>query len=145
MDPDCLTVEELMRPRSLACLGFILLAACAGTAVPDSSALLGPDWVIEDIGGRGILDNSMVTLRFEEGGRSGGKGSCNTYGVGYQIDGEKITFEQPFSTMMACAEALMNQERALFDLLPQITRFDIADDGALVLSTTDGRTITARR
>lgn len=134
-----------MRLRSLPCLGFVVLAACAGAGAPKASALLGPEWVIEDIGGRGIVDNSVATLRFEEGGRSGGKGSCNTYGAGYQVDGEKITFEQPFSTMMACEEALMNQERALFDLLPLVTRFDIADDGALILSTADGRTITARR
>jgi heat shock protein HslJ len=124
----------------------ISMAACAqGNGAPEASVLLGPEWVVDDIGGRGIIDNSRVTLNFEAEGRSGGKGSCNTYGAGYKTEGSKITFEQPFSTMMACAEALMNQERAFFDLLPQIRQFDISDDGALILTTEDGRTITARR
>lgn len=126
-------------------LGLALGACAHGAGGPTASALLGPEWVVEDIGGRGIIDDSRVTLAFDTEGRSGGKGSCNTYGAGYETDGDKITFEQPFSTMMACAEALMNQERAFFDLLPQIRRFDIADDGALILTAEDGRTITARR
>lgn len=131
--------------HALPLLALAALGACAGTKGPDASVLQGPEWVIEDIDNRGIIDNSRVTLQFDPEGRSGGKGSCNTYGAGYKVAGDKITFEQPFSTMMACAEALMNQERAYLDLLPQITRFDIADDGALILSTADGRTITARR
>lgn len=129
----------------LALSGLALGACAQGGGDAPASALLGPEWVVEDIAGRGIVDNSRVTLSFEAEGRSGGKGSCNTYGAGYRAEGNKITFEQPFSTMMACAEALMNQEHAFFDLLPVIRRFDIADDGALILSTEDGRTITARR
>lgn len=136
------------RPRFLRRPAVVLLlavGACAQGGGDPSAALRGPEWVVEDIAGRGIVDESRVTLNFEADGSSGGKGSCNTYGAGYTTDGNKIAFEQPFSTMMACAEALMNQERAFFDLLPLIRRFDIAVDGALVLTAEDGRTITARR
>lgn len=134
------------RPWPLIGLSCSFLAACAqGNAALDATALTGPEWVVEDIAGRGIIDNSRVTLNFDAEGRAGGTGSCNTYGAGYRTEGSRITFEQPFSTMMACAEALMNQERGFFDLLPQIRRFDIADDGALILATEDGRTIIARR
>lgn len=137
---------QISLPRlSIVALGLAASACAQGAGGAPASALLGPEWVVEDIAGRGIIDNSRVTLNFEAEGRSGGKGSCNTYGAGYQTDANKITFESPFSTMMACAEALMNQERVFFDLLPEIKRFDIADDGALILSTEDGRTITARR
>ena len=47
--------------------------------------------------------------------------------------------------MMACPEALMNQERKLLDLLPSVETFRIDESGALVLNTADGKKITARR
>lgn len=132
--------------KILPLIGAFSLAACAHSATTPSAAdLQGAEWVVADIAGAALVDKSRVTLNFDAEGRSGGTGSCNTYGAGYQIEGSKITFEQPFSTMMACEPALMDQERRYFDLLPQIRAFDIADDGALVLSTEDGRTIVARR
>jgi heat shock protein HslJ len=139
-------VLNRIRLLSFIAPASMLLAACAHSgAGPSAADLQGAEWVIEHIAGGGIIDNSRVTLNFDTEGRSGGMGSCNTYGAGYNIEGSKITFEQPFSTMMACAPALMEQERRYFDLLPEIRRFAIADDGALILSTEDGRTITARR
>ena len=132
--------------RFLSLIIPLSLAACAhGGGAPSAADLQGAEWVVADIAGGGIVANSRVTLNFDAEGRSGGMGSCNTYGAGYQIEGDKITFEQPFSTMMACEPALMEQERRYFDLLPQIRRFNIADDGALILSAEDGRKIIARR
>jgi heat shock protein HslJ len=46
---------------------------------------------------------------------------------------------------MACSLALDNQEREFMRLLAAVNRFDISDDGALLLVTGDGKTITARR
>ena len=47
--------------------------------------------------------------------------------------------------MMACPEALMNQERIVLDLLPRIVRFEIDATGELVLFAADGPAIRARR
>ncbi|MFZ2217627.1 MAG: META domain-containing protein, partial [Rhodoferax sp.] len=63
----------------------------------------------------------------------------------YQSDGKTLTIEPAGTTMMACPQALMNQERKLLDLLPKITQFRMDGTGALVLSTADGRTVVARR
>lgn len=49
------------------------------------------------------------------------------------------------TTMMACPEALMNQEQKLLSLLAQVKSYAIDTTGALVLTTTDGNTILARR
>lgn len=49
------------------------------------------------------------------------------------------------ATSMACPEALMNQEHRLLDLLPAVKGYSVDDTGALILSTSDGKTITARR
>lgn len=136
----------MMICRLLPLIIPLSLAACAHAGgAPSAADLQGTEWVAAEIAGSGVVDNSRVTLNFDAEGRSGGMGSCNTYGAGYQVEGSKITFEQPFSTMMACEPELMDQERRYFDLLPQIRTFDIADDGALILSTEDGRKIIARR
>jgi len=37
------------------------------------------------------------------------------------------------STMMACHEPLMEQERRMLDALEQVTRFDVTEDGTLLL------------
>ena len=47
--------------------------------------------------------------------------------------------------MMACPEALMNQERKLLQLLPKVQRYRIDASGALVLETASGDAIVARR
>jgi hypothetical protein len=46
--------------------------------------------------------------------------------------------------MMACPEALMNQERRFFDALGEVFRHDFDETGALVLYTPDGAAIRAR-
>ncbi|MCU0939633.1 MAG: META domain-containing protein [Burkholderiaceae bacterium] len=61
------------------------------------------------------------------------------------MTGESLAFGKTAGTMMACAPALMEQERRLLDLLQAVHRFEISDSGALVLVTPDNRRITARR
>ena len=101
--------------------------------------------MIEDIGGAGIVDRSRATLRFGDDGKVGGRTSCNIFTGSYTLTGESLTFGKAASTMMACAPALMEQERRLLDLLQAVHRFEISDSGALVLITPDNRRITARR
>lgn len=118
------------------------LNGCGG----DPAALLrGAEWVVEDLAGRSVVDRSRATLAFDADGRISGRGSCNRYTASYALTGEGLTIAKPAATMMACAPALMRQERLFFDLLAQVRRFSIDASGALVLHAGDGRTITARR
>ncbi|WP_296808642.1 META domain-containing protein [Thiocapsa sp.] len=118
------------------------LAGCGG----DPAALLqGPEWVVEDIGGGGIIDRSRVTLNFGADGRLWGRASCNTYQGEYTLTGETLTLALSATTMMACAPALMDQERNVFDLLARIRAFEVDPTGALILKADDGRTLLARR
>ncbi|NCA71946.1 MAG: META domain-containing protein [Sphingobacteriia bacterium] len=107
--------------------------------------LQGGEWVVEDIGGGGIIDRSRVTLNFGTDGRIWGRGSCNNYHGGYQITGEGLSIQSPASTMMACETALMDQEQRFYEMLARIQRFEIDPNGALILYTDDGRTLLARR
>ncbi|MCO5107389.1 MAG: META domain-containing protein [Burkholderiaceae bacterium] len=118
------------------------LNGCGG----DPATLLrGDEWVVEDLRGGGVVDRSRPTLAFGADGRVSGRGSCNRFTASYALTGEGLTISRPAATMMACAPALMQQERLFFDLLAQVRRFTIEPTGALVLHAADGGTITARR
>ena len=60
----------------------------------------------------------------------------------YEADGGK---QNPGATMMACPEALMKQEQKLLKLLSTVQSYRIDKTGALVLTTSDKKTIVARR
>ena len=106
------------------------LAGCGGDPL---DLLTGAEWVVEDIGRRGIIDSSRVTLSFGADGALGGAASCNRYATTLAIGGEGVSVGQIAATQMMCADALMNQERAFFAALGAVGRFDIDGTGALLL------------
>lgn len=113
-----------------------VLAGCGGEAI---DLLAGREWVVEDLDGGGIIDRSRITIEFDpETGRVFGRGSCNRYNGTYTLSGEGLSFGGAAATMMACAEALMNQEQKFFRILAGINRFDIDATGALLLSGSAG-------
>ncbi len=111
----------------------------------DKSPLLGQEWVVENIAGGGVIDDSHASLHFLANGRLAGNGTCNRILGSYESDGNKLNIKPAGTTMMACPEALMKQERKLLDLLPTIRSYRIDDTGALVLMTQDKKVIVARR
>lgn len=123
-------------------LGERTFTGCGGEP---SALLIGPEWVVEDINNGGIIDASRATLNFAEDGRVFGRASCNTYNAQYALTREGLTFGMAATTRMACAPALMQQEQRFLDALAGAVRFEIDETGALILHTTDGRRILARR
>jgi heat shock protein HslJ/uncharacterized lipoprotein YbaY len=117
------------------------LTGCGGAP---ADLLTGRTWVVEDIAGAGIIDASRMTLGFGTDGRVAGSGGCNRWFAGYTLTGEGLSIGQAGSTMMACPEALMDQERRFFEALGQVTGFDIDDGGALVLMAAGQPILTAR-
>ncbi len=111
----------------------------------DKTPLLGREWVIENIAGGGIIDSSHATLQFFADGRLAGSASCNRILGSYTSEAAKLKIEPAGTTMMACPPALMNQERKLLTLLPKVESYRIDTTGALVLRTSDGQEIVARR
>ena len=117
--------------------------ATSGCGGDPEELLLGPEWVVEDIGGRGIVDSSRVTLIFQEDQRVSGRASCNQFSGGWNLTGEGLEFTRMASTKKACAPALMNQEDRFLSLLGEVRRFDIGRHGELLLVTGDGPLIRA--
>jgi heat shock protein HslJ len=98
-------------------------------------------WRAEDIGGKGIVDRSDVTLMFGSDGKVGGRSGCNGYSANYQIEGANIKVLPPMiGTKMACAPALMNQEQAYQKLLETAVSFSITPEGILLVTSADGST-----
>ncbi len=106
------------------------LRGCGGDPL---DLLAGAEWIVEDIGRRGIIDSSRVTLNFAEDGGLSGAASCNRYATSLSIGGEGVSMGQIAATRMMCPEALMNQEQAFFAALAAVGRFDIDETGALLL------------
>jgi heat shock protein HslJ len=120
------------------------LQACAANS-ETRAEIIGPVWVAETITGMPVIAGSQVTLKFDADGKAGGNAGCNTYGSGYQRDGTKIEFEQPFSTKMFCSpDAVMTQEQAYFDMLNRTTTYETPTD-KLILQAPNGQTVVFHR
>ena len=129
-------------------LGSVLLMAVsepdmAAADTPEATSLAGT-WVVEDIGGGGIIDDSRVTLDFSEQ-RVAGKASCNSYQGAWSLEDGKLSIGDVAVTMMACPEALMNQERRFLDALAAADGMRFDDTGALFLTSDGDDLLRARR
>lgn len=109
--------------------------------------LQGRDWIIESIDGRAVVDGSVASLSFGQDGQLSGNATCNRIIGTYTENDGTIAFWVPGSgtTMMACPEAFMDQERRLLDILDGPVMFDVGDDGGLVLRGASNRLVIARQ
>lgn len=108
-------------------------------AAPD--ALFDTNWLAEDINGRGVIDNAQSTFSVTRDGKVAGSGGCNRYFAQAKIKGDRIEIGKAGATMMACAEALMDQEGKFLAALEKATTFRIDGDGKLFLLDADGTDI----
>ena len=103
--------------------------AAAGQPLPPKLAGL---WVLEDIGGTGVIDNARATLEFRDSARVAGRGSCNQFSGPVTVSDSTISFGPLASTRMACAEAVMNQETRYFKALADAERYAMDGPGLLI-------------
>jgi heat shock protein HslJ len=142
---------RVRHPLSTAAVAAVLalpLAGCTGAsehAGQGAATIVGPVWVAEEIAGAPASAEAPITLQLGADGRVSGRGGCNGYGGPYTLAGDALHFGPLAATRMACAPALMDQEQRYFDTLAQVTRYAVADDGALLLETAAGKEIRLRR
>lgn len=108
------------------------LAGCGG----DPATLLAGDWRLTALTGQDVPPEVQATLTVKDGTASGQSG-CNRYGGGVALTGEELGFGPLAGTRMMCAEPAMTVEAAYLVALARVTRFDIADDGGLILLAGD--------
>lgn len=132
----------------LAALVTAAVVGCAGGGGsqqqdgPAALALVGSQWLAEDIRGGGVLDRPLSTITFGPEQAVYGSGGCNRFRGSATISGEKLRFGPLASTMMACPPAVMDQERKFLDALEatRTYRFEgpflyFLDDGGTKLVT----------
>ena len=124
----------------------LALVACAGVpaqttakqgetmTAPAAQSLLGTEWLLEDLGGRGVLDRVEATLAFPEAGRVTGNGSCNRFTGSVEIGGGTIRFWQVASTRRACVPAVMDQEAKYLKALEGAERVAMEGPWLLIYS-----------
>ncbi len=99
---------------------------------PTEESLLGTEWLLEDLGGAGVLDRVQATLAFFEAGRVAGNASCNRFTGSASIGSEgAFKLGQLASTRRACVPAVMDQETKYLKALESAER--IALDGPHLL------------
>lgn len=109
----------------------------AAAALPLTGA-----WLAEDISGGGVIDYLQTTLEIAADGKVSGSGGCNRFTGSAAIDGDKITFGNLASTMMACTEAAMDQEHKFHAALADARTYRIdAEQRKLFLSDQAGKVV----
>ncbi len=107
--------------------------AAATAATPTAPALEGSSWLLAAYrDGTAWIDSAEAPrpprFRFESG-RVAGSAGCNLIGGAYTLEGTGLSFKANLtSTMMACPEPLMKQERAVAAALPRVASYRLDGD-----------------
>lgn len=123
-------------PRSILALALTsLLAAACGLLPGDTTggSLVGTAWSVVSIDGAATLQDAPPTMVFAPDGVSGTTG-CNTYGGTFRTDGDAMTLSAGAMTEMACDGPRGDQEARFIAALPNVTRWQLREDGFLELS-----------
>lgn len=113
----------------------VAVSAQVTARIPDATELAG-DWLLEDLGGRGVMDMVSTTLVFDDEGRVSGSGGCNRYTGSYTFTDGELSFGPLAGTKKMCPEAVMDQEDRFHKALGAVDR--VAVDGPFLLVYCEG-------
>ena len=92
---------------------------------PEAAELMGA-WLLEDLGGLGVLNEVQTTIEFEAEGRIFGSGGCNRFTGSYTFEDGQLGFSPLAGTKMMCPEPVMIQEDAFHRALGSVRRVTVA-------------------
>jgi heat shock protein HslJ len=112
------------------------LSAGGGSAMPQGS-LHGSEWQLLTVGGAPAIAGYEATMMLTQGRVTGTTG-CNRYTGSYTLPArDALEFGPIASTMMACSDPQMEQERAFLKAL-EGTRYYARSEGSLTLKGANG-------
>lgn len=113
------------------------MSAC--TAKPSPASLTG-SWKLTSYGPANAptpaVAGTEAGLTFKEDGTVTGNLGCNGFGGNYTVEGDKVTFKDIVSTLMACDDPRMAQEEAVHKVLTDTATFKI-EGNTLTLTNND--------
>jgi heat shock protein HslJ len=113
---------------ALALVVALVLTACGG----ESTSLTGDEWILTTLEGAPLIAEAPITAAFTEEGQVAGTAGCNTYSGSYEVDGDSLSFGVMATTLMACPQPIMDQERSYLAALERTESYALAD-GVLML------------
>jgi heat shock protein HslJ len=115
--------------------GMLVLGVCAAPAQPAQTSatveLEDTYWKLTEAGGKDIKAGDASKepyLRLGPGRTISGTGGCNRLTGKYELRGDTLWFGAVATTMMACPDVVMKQERAMLDALRVTTSYHITGD-----------------
>lgn len=132
--------------KYLLVLFILSLALSACAAGSDSTSIVGT-WKLTAYGPADAPTPAVpdidATITFDADGKVGGSGGCNSLGGDYTVEGDQITFGPIISTLMACADPLMNQEGTVVQVMFETASYKI--DGNTLTINKDGTVLVFER
>ena len=130
--------------------GLMLITSDDGDSIvarrtPDERSLAGSNWSVSSIAGNELPEDSPAELRFGEDGNLSGSTGCNRFTGSFKLDGNELLAESLAVTRMACPEPQAGYERDFLQILDEPCQVSFDAQGALVITSPAGKTITARR
>ncbi|MFN7877907.1 MAG: META domain-containing protein [Pirellula sp.] len=95
-------------------------------------------WLVEDIGGHGVVDSAQSTIEFSADDTVSGDTCVNRFNGKLEYDGTTLKMGPLATTRRAGPDALMDQESRFVVALTQIRRFRLDESGFLFLFDADG-------
>jgi pimeloyl-ACP methyl ester carboxylesterase/heat shock protein HslJ len=122
-----------------------IMTAVEGTIQPQptpENGLAGSSWQLTSFGPVGatnpVIGNVTITLEFGEDGQAGGNGGCNSYGGTYKVQSDSLKFGEINSTLIACAQAVTEQELQYMQALRTASRFTVEGEILKISYQDDG-------
>ncbi|WP_372903729.1 META domain-containing protein [Rhodohalobacter sp.] len=116
---------------------FTFVACESDSSQPDdqnrqtevSASIFGINWILTELNGEPVSEvetsESIPTIQFDESeNRLYGRGGCNQYNGGFELDAEsgEADFSQIAATKMACPD--MDLENLYFSMLNEVERME---------------------
>lgn len=134
----------------MVCVCLSLLTLPTALAADDSEvvadkeklpALIGPEWLVEDINGEGVIDRSRATVQITDEGRVAGSATVNRYFGKATVKEDSVTFGMLATTRKMGPPALMKQESKFLKAMAEVRSYEIKDTALLHLLNEKGETV----
>jgi heat shock protein HslJ len=141
--------EDMKRIRLFEIISLVLLLSLTGVACVSNTAgangekLESVTWELKAYGEPNDLTAAVMghepTLTFDkEEGTLGGNTGVNAYGGKYELNGNKLTVEDLYQTLIASTNPALNEQEAVYmKILGSAESFKV-DDEELTITGTEG-------